>query len=152
MAIHLKREHVKALEASGHIPAGRPKKIARPKATVKKIDSALFQAMCKAHGLPPGIPEYQFMPGRKWAFDWMFQCPDQFLGGRRRGWLYERVGLEIQGALFTEGRHTRGAALLEEYEKLNTAQILGYKIILVTPDQVETGEAFTLVKRALFEE
>jgi hypothetical protein len=59
--------------------------------------------------------------------------------------------MEIQGGLFVAGRHVRGAALLEEYTKLNEAQILGYVVLLVTPAQVESGEAFSLVKRALEE-
>lgn len=115
----------------------------KPKAH-KKINPELFKAMAKAHGLTEPVPEYRFKYGRKWAFDWMFvgyASPDDFT--------MTKVAVEIQGGLFTGGRHVRGAALLKEYEKINAAQIMGYKVILVTPQQVESGEAFELVKRAL---
>jgi hypothetical protein len=94
----------------------------------------LFDAACKAHGLPVPVHEFEFHPTRKWRFDFLFD-----------GWL----AVELQGGLFTEGRHTQGAALLKEYEKLNAAQIMGYTMLLVTPEQVDSGEAFTIIKRAL---
>lgn len=95
----------------------------------------LFLAMAKAHGLPVPVPEWKFHPNRKWRFDWAIPC--------------RLVALEIQGAIYTGGRHTRGPALVKEYEKLNEAQMLGWKVLLVTPQQVNSGEAFALVKRAL---
>ena len=51
--------------------------------------------------------------------------------------------------MFTGGRHVRGAALLREHEKLNEAVCRGYCVIFCTPDDLETGAAFTLVERAL---
>ncbi len=30
---------------------------------------ALFKAMCRQHGLPEPVPEYQFHEERKWRFD-----------------------------------------------------------------------------------
>lgn len=99
------------------------------------MNQVLFKAAAKAHGLYVPTPEFEFCPDRKWRFDW---C-----------WIANGVALEIQGGLFTKGRHTRGAALVNEYEKINEAQIMGYKVLLVTPQQVESGEAFELVKRAV---
>jgi hypothetical protein len=96
-----------------------------------------FIAMAKAHGLPEPVPEFRFHLTRKWRFDWLFN-PGK-----------ERVAVEIQGGLFTQGGHVRGAHLVGEYEKLNEAQIMGYKVLLVTPQQVESGEVFELVKRTL---
>lgn len=46
-----------------------------------------------------------------------------------------KVGIEIQGALFTGGRHVRGAALLKEYEKLNALSAAGWRVGLFTPSQ-----------------
>ncbi len=116
-----------------------PKK--RSKA-IKKINPVIFKEMAKAYGLPEPEAEFKFSPPRKWRFDWYFEILS--------GYEFKGVGLEIQGGLFIQGRHTRGAALLKEYEKINEAQIFGYKVLMVTPQQVESGEAFKLVKRALF--
>lgn len=95
---------------------------------------ALFDAACRAHGLPVALHEVEFHPTRGWRFDHLFEA-----------WL----AVEIQGGLFTVGRHVRGAALRDEYAKLNEAVILGYAVLLLTPEQVKTGEAFAVIKRAL---
>ena len=95
----------------------------------------VFAALCKAHGLPEPVPEFRFNNERRWRFDWCW--PAHFLA------------LEIQGGIWTRGRHTRGAALLKEYEKLNAAAIAGYRVLFVQPAQVESGYVFELVKLAL---
>lgn len=95
----------------------------------------IFRAQCEAWGLPSPEHEYPVCPRRKWRFDWAWPTKD--------------VALEIQGGLFSGGRHVRPAWLLKEYEKLNEAAIRGWLVLLVTPKQVKNGEAFALVKRAL---
>lgn len=97
---------------------------------------SLFEAQAMAYGLPRPIAEYEFCEGRKWRFDWLFL-----------DWL----ALEIDGGAFSQGRHTRGEGFIADMEKLNEAQILGFVVLRVTPQQVESGEAFALVKRALEE-
>lgn len=101
------------------------------------VNKLLFSCLAIAHGLPEPIPEFQFHPKRKWKFDFLFG---------------PRVAVEIQGGLFTGGRHVRGAALVKEYEKINRAQLMGYTVLLVTPQQVKSGEVFALVKEALYGE
>lgn len=96
-----------------------------------------FVAMCKSHGLPVPIPEYRFDAERRWRLDWAF--------GPER----QRVALEIQGGIFTGGRHVRGAALLREMEKLNAAAVAGFRVLFCTPEQVTTGEIFPVLKAAL---
>ena len=96
---------------------------------------ALFNALCAAHGVPAPAHEYRFHPTRKWRFDF---C-----------WIDERLAMEVQGAIFTGGRHVRGAALVKEHEILHAAAILGYRVLFVTPQQLKTGEAFELVSKAL---
>jgi len=85
--------------------------------------------------------EVCFHSTRKWRFDVLFPKSRRSDG--------PPVAVEIQGGLFTGGRHVRGAALLSEYEKLNEAQIMGYRVLMVTPQQVDSGEVFNLVRRAL---
>lgn len=95
-----------------------------------------FDLLCASHGLPCPTHEYQFHPTRKWRIDYLFE-----------DWL----AVEKQGGLFVEGRHTQGAALLKEYEKLNELAIRGYHVLFVTPEQIASGEAFALIARALTE-
>lgn len=91
-------------------------------------------AFFKAHGLPEPVPEYQFEPSRKWRFDFAWQA---------------MVALEVQGGIWTRGRHVRPAAMLKEFEKLNRAAVLGWRILFVTPDQLLTKATADLVRGAL---
>lgn len=95
----------------------------------------LFELMCDAHDLPRPTPEYRFAAPRRFRFDY---C-----------WKEQKIALEVQGGLFTGGRHVRGAALLKEHEKLNEACIRGYRVLFCTPQDVKTGAVFALIKRAI---
>lgn len=128
MKLTRKQATALGLEAPGRPARGR----SAPNAV--QANRELFLASCKAWGLPEPLPEVQFHPDRRWRFDWLFNA-----------WL----AVEIQGGLFSQGRHVRGAALVREYEKINEAQIMGYTVLLVTPQQVKDGSAFALIKRAL---
>lgn len=96
----------------------------------------LFAAACAAHGLPVPVAEYAFAErlGRKWRFDWLFD-----------GWL----AVEICGGVWTRGHHSRGQSQIDDMEKRNTAQILGYCVLEFTPQQIEDGSAFAVVREAL---
>ena len=109
----------------------------RPAVRVRgaRAGAVSFPLACRAIGQPEPVPEYRFHPTRRWRFDW---C-----------WPNERLALEVQGGLFVQGRHSRGAALLKEHEKLNAAAALGFRVLFVTPKQIANGEALTVVEAAL---
>ena len=98
--------------------------------------SALFDQLCEAHGLPVPEKEYRFCPPRRWRFDY---CWD--------GWL----ALEVEGfaAGGAPGRHQRVAGFKRDMEKYNQAQIMGFTVLRCLPEDINTGTAFALVKRAL---
>jgi hypothetical protein len=131
------------LETAGVVlPAKKPLKTSAKRWELNKV---VFEAACLDAELPEPEYEYKFHPERKWRFDILFD--NCFLYDHPAP--LDAVAVEIQGGLFTGGRHVRGAALLAEYEKLNEAQIMGYKVLLVTPKQVDDLEVINLVKRAL---
>lgn len=107
--------------------------------TTAAIDAgyAPLVGMCRAAGVSEPVPEYQFAKhiGRRWAADY---C-----------WPLHKLILEVQGGIWTQGRHVRGAALIAEYEKLSEAAILGYRVLLCTPDELRNGVAMDRVIRAL---
>lgn len=79
--------------------------------------------------------EYKFHATRKWRFDY---CWPDF-----------RIAVEIEGGIWTRGRHTRGSGALGDMEKYNEATALGWKLFRFTPEQLKTGEAQTFIKRVL---
>lgn len=99
-----------------------------------------------SEGVPRPVVEFLFHPTRNWRFD--FAWPRiQFEGrfGRESGGVY----LEVQGGIFVQGRHTRGAALLKEWEKLNEATILGWRPLFCQPKELLTVKLTQTIKRAL---
>lgn len=88
-----------------------------------------------SQGIPKPVCEYRFKPDRRWRFDY--------------AWLEERVALEVQGGVFTQGRHTRGASLLKEWEKLNAAAAVGWRILYCQPSDLLTTETVDTVRLAL---
>jgi very-short-patch-repair endonuclease len=69
------------------------------------------------------IAEHKFHPERKWRFD--FAAPKPM------------VAIEIEGGVWTRGRHSRGAGMVADMRKYNTATALGWKLIRVTPQIFE---------------
>lgn len=80
-------------------------------------------ALCRAAGLPEPIPEYKFHPLRKWRADY---C-----------WPIQKIIVEIDGGLFVRGRHSRGAGMLADFEKLNAAALLGFVVLRYAPSQIK---------------
>jgi hypothetical protein len=66
-------------------------------------------------GLPSPTPEYKFHPVRKWRFDYAF--------------VNEKIAIELNGAVWTQGRHTRGSGALKDWEKINSAQEFGWIVL-----------------------
>jgi hypothetical protein len=86
---------------------------------------AVVSAVCRSHGWPEPEAEVQVVPERRWRFD--------------LAWRRHLLAVEVQGGLFVKGRHTQGAALVREFEKLNAAAVRGWAVLLVTPEQVTGG-------------
>jgi len=76
--------------------------------------------------LGPGIPperEYRFHPTRRWRFDVAF--PKQ------------RVAVELEGGVWTLGRHTRGKGFRGDMEKYNAATELGWRLLRFAANDLE---------------
>ena len=108
----------------------------RPKSESAPLEQRIFLAYCEKNGLPTPTPEFQFAkPDRKWRFDFAFcDCG---------------VALEIEGAVWTQGRHTRGSGFVADMEKYNAAALRGWAVYRVTPDQLYSPETLALLRAAL---
>jgi hypothetical protein len=96
----------------------------------------LFQI--RAVGLPEPEREYMFAleaMGRRWRFD--FAYPEQM------------VGIEVQGGIWSRGAHARGTGLERDYEKLNSAQLLGWTVFQFSRKTIESGKAVNIIEKVL---
>lgn len=95
----------------------------------------ILLAEIKQEKLPAPETEVRFHPIRKWRFD--------------LGWPQKKVAIEVHGAVFAQGRHTRGAGFENDREKMNEAQLLGWKVLEYSTGQVRDGVPILDLKRAL---
>lgn len=94
-----------------------------------------FLANLKALGVVVPIPEYRFHPVRKHRLD--FAWPDQ------------KLGLEVEGGVWTRGKHGRGSGIVKDMEKACLLACQGWRLLRVTPDQLTTMETAAMVRTAL---
>lgn len=87
----------------------------------------LPQILKTAYGLE-AIPEYKFHPKRKWKFDYAI--------------LEHKIAIEIEGSVWTNGRHTRGSGFVKDMEKYNTATAMGWKLIRIVPNDYTSALFF----------
>ena len=57
--------------------------------------------------------------------------------------------VEIEGGGFIQGRHSRGLGMERDCEKSALAAIAGYRVMRLTPRQVEDGKAVEWIRQAL---
>ena len=89
----------------------------------------------KLYGIETPIAEFRFAPPRRFRFDYY--------------WADKKVAVEINGGIWSQGRHTRGFGYLSDMEKLNLAQRMGIRVFQFTPQQLLSGEAQAFMKEVL---
>lgn len=73
-------------------------------------------------GLPKPEREFRFDPERRWRFDF--------------AWPEYRLAVEVEGAVWAQGRHTRGSGYVKDLEKYNSAAKAGWLVLRFTTEQV----------------
>lgn len=95
----------------------------------------LVAALCRAEGWPEPLAEVMPVVGRRFRADLL--------------WMSAALIVEIQGGVWLKrGGHTGGQAQIDDMEKLNELQLAGYRVLLVTPQQLQNGTLTTLLARA----
>jgi len=95
----------------------------------------LFAFHVRMVNLPEPMREYRFAAPRRFAFD--FAWPDL------------RVAVEIEGGVWTGGRHTSGAGFTRDCEKYNLAALNGWQVFRFTGDMVRDGDALQMTIQAI---
>ncbi len=83
-------------------------------------------------GLPKPEREYRFDPERRWRFDF--------------AWPEYRLAVEVEGAVWAQGRHTRGSGYVKDTEKYNAAAKVGWMVIRYATEQVMDDSAMLDIK------
>ncbi len=121
---------------------------ARRQRTARTIDHAANLAWQIEKGLYPVsvLREWAFHPTRKWRFDLVL-----VVGLKPMPIAPYDLAIEIEGGIFlpTSGRHNRGAGMRSDLEKYAEATILGWRILRVLPEWVQSGKALGLIERAV---
>jgi hypothetical protein len=114
------------------LPAAAKKKAKRVK-KLPKIDPFILFAK-----LETGIEftaEVRFDKTRRWRFDFANQD--------------HMIAIEVEGGVWTEGRHTRGKGFMGDMEKYNAAAAAGWTLIRRVPTNLVTAETIELIKKAI---
>lgn len=99
------------------------------------IAKRCFPLNCVEHGLEQPTEELRFAPPRRWRLDY--------------SWPAQKIALECEGGVFTRGRHSRGAGMVKDMEKYNELAARGWRLIRVTPSQLNAPETFDWIRRAM---
>lgn len=93
-----------------------------------------FRLLVRSHVGIDLKPEVAFHPTRKWRFD--FACEKLMLA------------IEIEGGVWSKGRHTRPQGYTNDLEKYNNAVLLGWRVLRFTPEQLLTSSTLETIQKA----
>lgn len=94
-----------------------------------------FALHCHVHGLKPER-EARFDSERRWRVDFLWRSPYM-------------LAVEIEGGIWSNGRHVRGAGYSKDIDKYNALSMAGYRLLRFSTAMVRSGEAIQTVLVAL---
>lgn len=101
-----------------------------------------FLLLLEAHRLPLPETEVEFVPGRKYRADYLWQSPMKLI-------------VEREGGLFSKGRagmaHAMPTAIRRDMAKSNLAQLAGFIVLRYEPKDLASGKAVEDIKRLFTE-
>lgn len=101
-------------------------------------DSPLVASLLRqiaSAGLPAPVQEHRFHATRRWRFD--LAWPDRM------------IAVEVDGGVWSGGRHTRGAGFVGDCEKANEATAMGWRVFRFPTPHVSDGSAVAMLRRLL---
>ncbi|MEO4078984.1 DUF559 domain-containing protein [Acinetobacter pittii] len=76
--------------------------------------------------------EYKFHPTRKWRADFLITGT--------------KILIEVEGGIWSGGRHTRGKGYIGDMEKYNSAAMMGFTVLRFSTEQVKSGMALKQIE------
>lgn len=98
--------------------------------------SDIFTTICKTDLGVECVKEYRFHTKRRWRFDYAIPA--------------HHIAIEVEGGIWTRGRHTRPQGFLGDIEKYNTATLLGWRVFRTTPEGLCQNATLELLEQAIY--
>lgn len=102
---------------------------------VRQGESPLVASLLRqiaSAGLPAPVQEHRFHATRRWRFD--IAWPDRM------------IAVEVDGGVWSGGRHTRGAGFVADCEKCNEATAMGWRVFRFPTPHVSDGTAISVLR------
>lgn len=96
---------------------------------------AEFALQLRASGVTGWTREFRAIPTRRFRLDFAFPT--------------EKVGIELSGGTWSNGRHTRGKGYDADCEKWALLQLAGWIVFVATGTHLKDGSAIAWTKQAL---
>ena len=93
-----------------------------------------FEIVWRAMNGPKLLQEYKFHPTRRWRIDW---------------WHESGVAIELEGGIWSRGRHTSGKGFLGDMEKYNALAERGVLLFRVPSHQI-TAQWLTPIIQTIY--
>lgn len=94
-----------------------------------------LQHQIRITGLPDPEREFRFAKPRRYRADF--------------AWPAQKILAEVEGGIYTGGRHTRGKGYEEDCRKYNLAVELGWRVLRFTPKDIQDGRAIATLETLL---
>lgn len=107
----------------------------KPQRAAKQPLRDVFTTICKTDLGVVCVKEHRFHPVRMWRFD--YAIPEHL------------IALEVEGGVWTGGRHTSPKGFLGDIEKYNTATLMGWRVLRTTPEDLYKLKTIKMIKQAI---
>ena len=113
----------------------RPRMVFRGAKPPSRLEKR-FETLWRSLDGPPLEKEFRFHPVRKWRADFAH--------------LESSTLIEIEGGIYVNGRHNRGAGFAADLEKYLEASLAGWRVIRLGPNEItaeHVGRLIVLVRQ-----
>ena len=97
--------------------------------------SDFFTILCRSDLKVECIKEHKFHPIRKWRFD--YAIPEH------------KIAIEVEGGVWTGGRHTSPKGFLGDIEKYNAATVMGWRVLRTIPDDLCSNATLNMIRETM---
>jgi very-short-patch-repair endonuclease len=95
----------------------------------------MFMDMLQLFGIPKPEREYLFCHKRKFRMDY--------------AWPNNGFFMEVEGGIWQQGRHNRAQGYLKDMEKYNLAAMLGWRMIRITPEELNKMSTISMIQKMI---